>query len=185
MGWVRDNLHWLLLGGVAGVTVALVATLGFGILVVLGAMTAPAAGEPWLLGIARAAVPFVVGIAVLALLDALLVVGLVATVVRRASLPESERLSSVAARVERAVPALARAGLSDRLEPSPPSTEEQRQELKRRYVEGELTEAEFERRLRPLLASADDDQATPHPDGEFAGRTLDRDPDVDVSREGR
>ncbi|MFC6726256.1 SHOCT domain-containing protein, partial [Halobium palmae] len=65
-------------------------------------------------------------------------------------------------RAERAYPPLRTLGLSDRLSPPEPSAEERARRtlevLKRQYVEDEIGEAEFERRVDRLVANESIDE---------------------------
>jgi len=77
--------------------------------------------------------------------------------VRRLSLPKSRRASTFLAWIEYAVPPLRGAGLSDRVAPPEPSPGERAEralaDLKRRYVDDEITEAEFERKVDRVVAT--------------------------------
>ncbi|WP_368085878.1 SHOCT domain-containing protein [Halalkalicoccus paucihalophilus] len=79
------------------------------------------------------------------------------SLVRPASVPKHERLASVASRAEREVPLLGSLGLSDSLAPPEPTPEERAErtlaELKRQYVDGEIDEREFERRVDRLVSN--------------------------------
>ncbi|SFR61045.1 Short C-terminal domain-containing protein [Halogeometricum rufum] len=90
-------------------------------------------------------------------------VGVVYGLARRASLPRGGRIESVARRAESEYPPLRALGLGDAFAEPEPSPEEKRQDalerLKRRYVDGELTEREFERKLGRLVANDSVDDA--------------------------
>jgi len=107
------------------------------------------------------AVPALLGIALLVTLLIASGVGFVWALVRSVSVPTSPRLASVVDRIERAYPPLESLGLSDRLAPPQPTPEERAEralsELKRRYVDGEITDAEFERNLDRLVADESPD----------------------------
>jgi len=91
------------------------------------------------------------------------VVGLGYALARNASLPRSERLARLAERVEADHSAARSLGLSELLSPPEPTPEEREADalaaLKRRYVDGELTEAEFERKVDRLVAAESVDEA--------------------------
>ncbi|MFC7027501.1 hypothetical protein ACFQH8_08315 [Halomicroarcula sp. GCM10025710] len=72
---------------------------------------------------------------------------------RRATLPKHQRLASVLRRLERVLPPLSALGLADRFEPPAPTSDERRAQIARRYVDGDLSEAELERELQALLES--------------------------------
>ncbi|PSQ59195.1 hypothetical protein BRD18_04020 [Halobacteriales archaeon SW_7_71_33] len=117
-----------------------------------------------------ALLPWAVGAVVLSLVSALFSVWTVAAALRRFSLPTDDRLAALARRAEAGVPGLRSLDLAERFEPTP---EERRRRLKEAYVDGEITEAEFERAVRehvdpdritptedPLLAAALDEETT-------------------------
>lgn len=155
MSWFSRNRHWLLLALVAVTTVLVVGTVGVGLLAVLAGL-AGGAGVGAVLG--DAALVLLIA-AVLVAADLALALAFLVTIVRRVSLPdppslpESERVSNGFERIERAVPPFERLGLSEAFAVS---TETKRERLKERYVDGELTQVEYERRLRDLLADEDD-----------------------------
>ncbi|PSQ38891.1 hypothetical protein BRD13_05320 [Halobacteriales archaeon SW_5_70_135] len=105
-----------------------------------------------------ALLPWAVGTVVLSLVTALFSVWTVAAALRRFSLPTDDRLAALARRAEADVPGLRSLGLAERFEPTP---EERRRRLKQAYVDGELTEAEFERAVREHV---DPDRITPTED---------------------
>jgi uncharacterized membrane protein len=164
MGWLRNNSHWVLF---VCFLVSVVLTVGvglFGAVAALGALTpasAAAAEEFVLLRMLEAALPYLFGLVVMGILDAVFLVGAVVAVLRRASMPRSDRLAKFARKAEEEVDLLGAVGVSDRVEPRP---EDRREDLKQRYVEGEMSEAEFERRMRELL---DDDEEDPLLNDEF------------------
>lgn len=164
MSWFERNLPWLLVALLLATTVAFVGTLGLAVVAVLGALLG-GAGAGAVLG---QIVLFVAALGLLGALDVAVAVALVVTLVRRASLPTSERWAARAERAERFVPPLRSAELSERLSPS---LEERKQRLEQRYVEGELSEFEFERRMADLLDDATDefnrDEGSPELDDEI------------------
>lgn len=97
---------------------------------------------------------------------------------RRASLPRGGRAESVARSVEAKVPFLRALGVADAFAEPEPTPEERRADalstLKRRYVDGEMTEAEFERRLDRLVASDSVAEARAERERERVGETVDR-----------
>ena len=113
-----------------------------------------------------ALLPWAVGTVVLSLVTALFSVWTVAAALRRFSLPTDDRLAALARRAEAGVPGLRSLGLAERFEPT---SEERRQRLKQAYVDGEITEAEFERAVRDHV---DPDRVTPTEDPLLA-ETLD------------
>lgn len=159
MSWISRNRHWLLLALVAVTTVFAVGTVGVGLLSVLAGL---AGGASLGAVLGDAALVLLIAAALVAA-DLVFALGFFVTVARRVSLPslpsvpENDRVSNAFARAERAVPPLARLGLADRFAVS---IETKRARLKRRYVDGELTEPAYERRLRDLLEEADESAVT-------------------------
>jgi len=155
VSWFDRNRHWILLALVAVTTVLAVGTVGVGLLSVLAGL-ASGAGIGAVLG--DAALVLLIA-ATLVAADLAFAIAFLVTVTRRVSgpalpsLPESERLSNALDRAERTFPSLARFGLSDRLALS---AETKRERLKQRYVNDELTQIEYERKLDALLADESD-----------------------------
>lgn len=153
MSWVDRNLPWLLLALIVAASLALVGAIGVGVVLLLQGLLAGAALSALLGDLA-----LVVGaVTLLGALDVAFVVALVVTVLRRASFPTDERLAARFETAERWVPPLRDLALSERFAPS---VEERRQRLQERYVDGELSEIEFERRLDDLLDEAEGDDAS-------------------------
>ncbi len=154
MGLLRNRGLWAALLGLVLSGLLLVLGTGYlGLVVVTGLLS----GAPVLGTLLDIAVPVVVGGVLLVLLVLVSAVALVYVLLRSLSLPRSARVASVAARVEDVYPPLERVGLADRLAPPEPSPEERAEralaDLKARYVDGELTEAEFERRVDGLVSN--------------------------------
>ncbi len=148
MPWIRSNAHWLSLAGVVLTTLALGGVAG---LAVVTFLTAVGTGVAPSLALLDAVGTYLLPALLLAGLDLLFGVALVVTLVRRAASVESERLASVVRTVEDH--ALGRdLGLAERFEPS---VESRREELKRAYTAGDISEHEFERRLDDLLERED------------------------------
>ncbi|QLG27979.1 SHOCT domain-containing protein [Halorarum halophilum] len=160
MGWLRTNLLWISLVGLlvsGGLLLVVVGFLGLVVYSALGTGT-PIVGE--LLDVAA---PVLAVTSVLLVATVLSGVGFVWALLRRASVPRSSRLAALADRIEREYPPLRPFGLSDALAPPKPSAEEQSAnalaELKRQYVDGELSEREFERKVDRLVANESVDEA--------------------------
>ncbi len=152
MGLVDDSRVTVFLGGFLLSLLALVGVTALGAFAVLSALLDPAAGTPLLVAMLEAAAPFVAVVAMLGFVSLLLLVGLVVTAVRSASTPRSDRLARLARIVERYSSDARDLGLSEKLEPT---TEDRIDQLKQRYVEGELTELEYEQRLQDLMGDDD------------------------------
>ena len=153
-GLSRNKWLWLfgtglLLSGAVGIIIA-----GY---VGLLADSAVASGAPVFPVLLDIALPVLGGLAVVVALLALSGVGLLWVIVRSASLPRSDRIGALAKRAEREYPPLRALGLADLFTPPEPSADEQAEqalaELKRQYVDGEITEAEFERKVGRLVAN--------------------------------
>ena len=152
MGLLDDRL---LAGSLAGLVVSvglLVGVVGYVGVLAVAAVVPGGSGVDALLGVI---LPAALATALLVATLLLSAVGLVVGVGRRLSLPRSRRAADAVARVERYSDRLASVGLSDRLAPPEPGVEERVAELKRRYVDGELTEREFERELRAVVEEED------------------------------
>lgn len=152
MNWFERNHHWVLLTLAVVMGYALVGFLG----VSMVALLAGAAGGASI-GALLADAAIVLGItATMIVAELVLVAGFVASVVRRLSFPTNDRLARLFAGLEALVPAFRDLALSQRFQPT---LEEREQEIKRRYVEGELSEWEFEREIADLLAEAEPEPA--------------------------
>ena len=148
MGLLDDGRVKVLLVGVVLSLFALVAISALGLLAAVSALAQPSPATPLLFVLLDAVLPYALGAALVGGLSFLLLVWLSVAAVRRASMPRNDRLARVARRVERHYPAAREVGLSERVEPT---TEDRIDELKRQYVEGEITEWEYEQRLQDLL----------------------------------
>ena len=157
MGRIRDNLLWVSL-------VALLVSGGL-LVVVLGSVglvvyTALVTGTPIVDTLLDVALPTLVVTGVLLVASVFAGVGFAWALVGRmgrTSIPRSERLAGLAERAEREYTPLRIVGLSDLLSPPEPSAEERAEDalaaLKRRYVEGDIDEREFERTVDRLVAN--------------------------------
>lgn len=172
MGLVDDTRVKLLLGAFAFSLLALVGIVALGAVAALSALANPAyAGVPLPFVLLDAAAPYLVASALVGGVSFLLFVALAVAAVRRASMPRDERLARLARTVERHSSEARSVGLAERFEPT---TEDRIEDLKERYVEDEITEWEYERRLQELLA--DETGSDVDVDGERAS-------DKDVSDE--
>ncbi|KTG10259.1 hypothetical protein AUR64_11800 [Haloprofundus marisrubri] len=143
-GWFRRHSLGLTFLALVVVSVSLLGVVGLGALVALASL-----GQP--LGAFAAAVfPWAAGAVVLTVLTVVFSLLFVWSLARRARLPRSERLRAVAAKAEAKNDWAAALNLSSRFAPRGPK-EDPVETLKRRYASGELTEAEFERRLERIM----------------------------------
>ena len=171
MSVLADNRHWLLfaaavLSGLSTVGVALVGVLATVSVLVTGGSLLVTVGAFLLATLLLGGLTLVFGTALLS------------TLASRASLPSvprNQRAANVLAGLEAAVPPLRRLGLSDRLEPT---LEDRRAALTQRYVDGELSEHQFEAALHELL----DEEEGRVPEVE-SGTDLNRTPDREKERE--
>jgi|APHM01.1.fsa_nt_gi hypothetical protein len=148
MGRFEGRRHWLLFVALLVTTLVTVGVGALGLGVALVALL-----QSGLVASLSAAVPYVVGALVLGLLDATLLVWTVVAALRQLSLPRDDRLAAAAERAERTVPVVRSLDLAERFEPT---DEQRREELRQRYVDGEITEAEFERRVREYVEDPSD-----------------------------
>ncbi|MFC7155408.1 SHOCT domain-containing protein [Halomarina halobia] len=152
VGWVRRHHVGVLAVSLLVVTALLVGVLGIGTLVALASLTAP------LDALADAVLPWAVAALLLAALALCLVAALAWALVRRLSLPKSQRAADLAARIERHNHWARSVGLSAFVAPPRPTTDDRIDDLTRRYVDGDLSEAEFERRVGSLVDDEDRDR---------------------------
>jgi len=148
VSWFARNGHWVTLALALVVAYVIVGFLGVSALALLAGVFGGAS-----LGALLADAAVVVGVgALLVLAEVALTVAFVVNVVRRLSFPTSERLAGVFSVLETLLPPIRGLALSERFAPS---LEERERAIKRRYVEGELSELGFEREMHDLLADAE------------------------------
>ena len=172
MAWFRDNALAVWLGSLLVSATLLAVVFGYVALVV-----ATAIGSGAVVGVLSGlAFPYLPIVALLLVVATVSSIGLSWELLRRLSIPRSERLQSAAERVEREYPAIDGFGLSDLVAPPEPSAEDALNDLKRRYVAGEIDEAAFERKLDRLVAneSVDDVRAAREREAVLDGRADDR-----------
>ncbi|WP_435335033.1 SHOCT domain-containing protein [Haloarchaeobius sp. TZWWS8] len=138
----------------AGIVLTLFALVGVSLWGLLQTVAAigTAGSTPLLVAMVSAGAPWLVAAVLLTLLSSVLTVWLLLVLVSQVSLPrlQSERLSKLAGFFEYRVPGLPNYGIADWLAPPEPTVEERRDTLTERYVAGELSDAEFERKLQRL-----------------------------------
>jgi uncharacterized membrane protein len=145
-----SSRRWLYFGGFV---LSSLLVVGAGLMALLEGLTALSAGFPpgeefVLLAMLGAAAEWIVAAVVLALVALVFLVATLVSVLRNASLPRGDRLVSVVERLERKYPTLRQFDVSEKVEPT---TEDRKQQLKQQYVDGELSDAEFEREMDRLL----------------------------------
>lgn len=142
--------HWLYFGGFVVSAILAAATALLGLLEGLAALSGGVpAGEGFVLAtMLGAAAEWVVLTLVLGVVAILFLAGTVVSVLRNASLPRDDRLVSLVEWLERQYPLLRKFDVSGKVEPT---TEDRKRQLKEQYVNGEISEAEFERRLARLM----------------------------------
>lgn len=111
----------------------------------------PASEEFVLLAMLGEAAEWVVIVLVLGFVAVVFLAATVVSVLRTASLPRDDRLVSVVEWVERRYPVLRRFDVTEKVSPT---TEDRRQQLKDQYVSGEISDAEFERKIEQLMDDA-------------------------------
>jgi hypothetical protein len=160
MGWAKRHLLVTSLVGLLLSVSLLAALVGYLGVVVYAALVS---GGPIVGPLVELALPFLLGVAVLLTVATLSGVGLTVAVLRRLSLPRSARVHAVVDHVEREYSPLKSPVFADFLAPPEPSADERAEralaDLKQQYVEGELTEAEFERKVDRLVATDSVDEA--------------------------
>ncbi|MDS0473590.1 SHOCT domain-containing protein [Natrinema sp. 1APR25-10V2] len=160
MGVFRNKWLWLSVLGVLLSGGLLLVVVGYLALVVYSGLVT---GAPIAATLLEIALPVLAVVTLLVAVLAVSSVGALWVFVRHASLPRSERVASAAERLEREYSPLRMLGLSEFLSPPEPSPEERADralaDLKERYVDGDITEAEFERRVDRLVANESIDEA--------------------------
>jgi membrane protein implicated in regulation of membrane protease activity len=148
--------RWLYFGGFVITTVLLVGASLLGILEGLSAFSTgvPTNEEFILLELLGAAAEWVVAVLALGIVALLFLTATVVSVLRTASLPRNDRLVSIVERVERRYPALRRFGAAQRFQPT---MEDRQQRLREQYVQGEISEAEFEREMAQIMDETPDE----------------------------
>jgi hypothetical protein len=145
---LADNRHWLLF---AATVLSGLSTVGVAIVGVLATVSVLLTGGSLILTVGA----FLLGTLLLGGLTLVFGAALLSTLASRASLPSvprNRRASNVFHGLEAAVPPLRQLGLADRLEPT---LEDRRDRLTQRYVDGELSEHQFEAALHELLDEED------------------------------
>lgn len=108
----------------------------------------PASEEFILLAMLGAAAEWVGIVLVLAVVATLFLTATSVSVLRTASLPRDDRLVSIVNWFEQRYPILRQFDVSKRVEPT---AEDRQQHLQQQYIEGEITEAEFERKMEQIM----------------------------------
>ncbi|ADJ14714.1 SHOCT domain-containing protein [Halalkalicoccus jeotgali] len=154
MGWLSNRALGISLVVLLVTSSLLAVVLGYLGLVVYSALMT---GTPIVGILLDMTVPYLPVVAVLLVLVVLSGIWFGWSLLQRASIPKNDRLASVAGRAEREVPLLGALGLSESLSPPEPTPEERAErtlaELKRQYVDGEIDEREFERRVDRLVSN--------------------------------
>lgn len=159
MALLKNKWLWASILGVVLSGGLLVVVLGYVGLIVYSGV---ANGTPLVAVLLDIAVPVLASVVFLVVLLTLSGIGLLWVIVQNASIPRSERIATLVERIERKYPPLRILGLSDFLSPPKPSADEQAEralaELKQQYVDGKITEAEFERKVDRLVANESIDE---------------------------
>lgn len=179
MNWVKDNRLLLLFAAVVLTTLGAVGLGIVGVVATVGALLGGGA-------VVQTVAAFLLGTLLLVGVDIVLSVTLFRALARRASVPKSQRVADGLARLESVVPPLASLGLSDVFAPPEPTVEERHEALTRRYVEGDLSDAEYERKLQTLLGETEDPDSELQADDEIEAdlsRTTTTDAEYEPARE--
>lgn len=146
------NYPWLLLVLAVLLAPAILTVLVAGLVAILAGAVGGAS-----IGALLSDVTLMFAITVLLVLaEFALLASFVRSILGRAAFPTSDRLAGLFGRFETVFPPLRYLSPSDRFAPT---VEERKRTVKRRYVDGELTEREFEREMAALLAEADPESA--------------------------
>lgn len=143
-----------------GFVLSMVALVGIGLAGLLDALSVVTGGVYYgetflLLAMVQEAAEWLVAGVVVGLLALLFLAATVVSVLRSKSLPKSSRIAGLVERLEHEYPVLRRFDAAERFEPT---TEDRADRLKQRYVEGEISEQEFEREMDRIL----DDESGQH-----------------------
>ncbi|MDS0281208.1 hypothetical protein [Haloarcula onubensis] len=174
MSFLADNRHWLLF---AATVLSGLGTVGVAVTGVLATVSVLVTGGSLVLTVGG----FLLATLVLGGLTLVFAAALLSTLASRASLPSvprSQRAANVLHGLEAAVPPLRRLGLADRLEPT---VEDRRAALKARYVEGDLSEHQFEAALHDLLD--EEERRVPEVESLDADETTPTDRERELERE--
>lgn len=146
--------HWLYFGGFVVTGVLLVGAGLVGLIEGLSALSGgvPASEEFVLLTMLGAAAEWVVAVLVLGIVAVAFLAATIVSVLRTASLPRDDRLVSIVQVLERRYPVLGQFDVSDKVEPT---AADRQQRLKEQYMNGEITEIEFERKMEELMQDED------------------------------
>ena len=156
--------HWLYVSGFVGSGVGVVGAGLLALLESLSVLFGPPTDAFVLSAMLEAAAEWIVLSFILALLAVLFFVAAVVSLIRTLSVPRNERVASLFSWLERTHPALEAVGISNKFEPT---AEDRKQQLKERYVDGEISEREFERRMDQLM-----DETVPENTSPRAGKAL-------------
>lgn len=159
MALLRNKWLWASLLGVVLSGGLLLVVIGYLGLIVYSGL---ANGTPIVDVLLDIAVPVLVSVVFLVVLLILSGISMLWVIVQNESIPRSERIATPTDRVEQKYPPLRILGPSDFLSPPKPSADERAEqalaELKQQYVDGEITEAEFERKVDRLVANESIDE---------------------------
>jgi len=137
----------------AGFLVALVLAVGSGLMAIVDAVSVLSGGLYYegsfvLLAMVVEAIEWLAVAAMVGLFAMLFAVATVYSILRSTSLPRSSRLARLVERLEHEYPVLRQFDASEKIAPS---KEDHAEQLKRQYVDGEISEREFEREMDLLL----------------------------------
>lgn len=140
--------RWLYAGGAATAALLAVVAALLGVADAVSVLAGSTGAQNAVLAAVGALIEWFAAVLVFAVLSVALFAAAAVSALRRVSVPRDDRLAGFARRLERWVPPLRRFDAADRVAPT---TDDRREELTERYVDGDVTEAEFERELDGLL----------------------------------
>lgn len=142
--------HWLYFGGFL---ISAVLTAGALLFSVVDAFSVLAGGAVYgeefvLIAMISEAAEWIMAALVVGTVSLVFLLATGVSILKNASLPRDDRLVTVVEWLERQYPVLRQFDVSNKVEPT---TEDRRKQLKEQYVNGELSDTEFERRLEQLM----------------------------------
>lgn len=142
--------HWLYFGGFVITGTLLV---GVGLMGLVDALSVLSGGPSYsgelvLLAMLGEAAEWVLIGFVLGLIAVVFLAATVISIIRTASLPRDDRLVALVEWLERKYPVLRRFEVSKTVEPT---TEDRKRQIKEQYIDGEISDEEFERKMEQLM----------------------------------
>ncbi|WP_436347956.1 SHOCT domain-containing protein [Natronorubrum sp. FCH18a] len=151
--------HWLYF---SGFVISAVLLVGAGLIGIVDALSVLSGGMSYgeefiLLAMLGEAAEWVMVGLILGLFAVLFLAATVVSILRSTSIPRSDRLVSIVEWVERKYPVLRQFDASGKVTPT---TEDRKQQIKEQYIAGEISEAEFERKMEQVMDDGSPDQTS-------------------------